>query len=303
MKIINYIVTVLGFDGGTPEFWGSLINKESVLLNTTVAGAGTAVAVFIGDKVGLDVGVVLAGSVLLFLEVVTGLWGSISKGIKFESKKFPRFGLKLFVWVALLYAFNALRLQYKDTSMIAHGAYDWVHVFIVGYIFMDYVGSIIENLGKITGKDYGRFLGAIRKKIGSIASSDVQNLEDYLIESEESLHIVDENGTIVWANPKELDFLGYDMEEYAGRSITEFHRDQDVISDMLERLLGGETLNNYSAYLKAKDGSVKRVLVNSSGHWKAGKFIHTRCFSRDASNLDLPEGSGYSYMKVGVTDK
>ncbi|MBL4656149.1 MAG: PAS domain-containing protein [Bacteroidia bacterium] len=121
----------------------------------------------------------------------------------------------------------------------------------------------------------------------------IEDLTEYLKNASESLHIVDSGGMIVWANNTELDFLGYSEEDYIGHSITEFHRDTDVINDILTRLLAGETLVNYSAYLIAKNGSIKRVLINSNGFWKDGKFIHTRCFSRDITELPMPEGTGY----------
>jgi signal transduction histidine kinase len=75
--------------------------------------------------------------------------------------------------------------------------------------------------------------------------------------------------------------LGYTREEYVGRSITDFHADQDVIGDILARLRAGEKLAEYPARLRCKDGSIKDVLIDSSVMWNDGKFIHTRCFTRD----------------------
>ena len=97
----------------------------------------------------------------------------------------------------------------------------------------------------------------------------------------ESLHIVDGNAMILWANEKELNGLGYSKDEYIGESIIDFHVDKIVINDMLTVLLGGGTLDNYPARVKGKDGSEKQVLINSSGYFNEdGTFSHTRCFSR-----------------------
>jgi hypothetical protein len=53
-----------------------------------------------------------------------------------------------------------------------------------------------------------------------------------------------------------------------------------VISDILQRLLGGESLYNYKARLLCKDGSTKSVLIASSGLFDdADSFVHTRCFT------------------------
>ncbi|MBL4656009.1 MAG: PAS domain-containing protein [Bacteroidia bacterium] len=126
----------------------------------------------------------------------------------------------------------------------------------------------------------------------NLISPVIEDLSDYLLNASESLHIVDGNGIILWANQTELDYLGYSEEEYIGHSITEFHQDLDVIHDILTRLLGGETIKNYSAYLIAKNGSIKRVLINSNGFWQDGEFIHTRCFSRDITKINIPESTG-----------
>jgi PAS domain S-box-containing protein len=37
------------------------------------------------------------------------------------------------------------------------------------------------------------------------------------------------------------------------------------------------------ASLRAKDGSIRRVLIDSSAYFSGGKFMHTRCFTRDIS--------------------
>lgn len=97
------------------------------------------------------------------------------------------------------------------------------------------------------------------------------------------VHLVDGRGTILWANETELKFLGYSMDEYIGKSITEFHVDQDVIERILGILTGGGMLNVYPARLRAKDGSTKHVLINSNVYREGGEFRHTRCFTSGIS--------------------
>ena len=103
------------------------------------------------------------------------------------------------------------------------------------------------------------------------------------------LHWVGADGTILWANQAELDLLGYAREEYIGRSITEFHADRDVINDILCRLTNKETLHNYEARLRCKDGSVRHVLINSNVMWEEDRFVHTRCFTRDITERKRAE--------------
>ena len=108
-----------------------------------------------------------------------------------------------------------------------------------------------------------------------------EELRDFLENAALGLHWVGPDGTILWANPAELDLLGYGAGEYIGHHIGEFHADSDVIDDILRRLTANETLHNYEARLRAKDGSIKHVLITSNVRWEDGRFIHTRCFTRD----------------------
>ncbi|WP_293098688.1 PAS domain S-box protein [Moorena sp. SIOASIH] len=108
-----------------------------------------------------------------------------------------------------------------------------------------------------------------------------QELLDFLENGCVGLHCVDSNGIILWANQAELDLLGYNAQEYIGHHIAEFYPEQEVIEDILARLTVKQTLKNYEARLLCKDGSIRHVLINSNVLWKNGKFVHTRCFTRD----------------------
>ena len=107
------------------------------------------------------------------------------------------------------------------------------------------------------------------------------DLRDFVEHAAIGLHWVGPDGVILWANQTELDLLGYTREEYFGQNITNFHADEPVIKDILDRLTGGETLLDYYARLRCKDGSIRQVLINSNTLFENGKFIHTRCFTRD----------------------
>jgi PAS domain S-box-containing protein len=126
---------------------------------------------------------------------------------------------------------------------------------------------------------------AERQRAEEVARQSEQDLRDFLQNAVEAIHLVGPDGIIIWANQAELDLLGYSREEYVGRHIAEFHVDGQVIEDMLARLTRNETLREFEARLRHKDGSIRHVLVNSNVHWRDGKFIHTRCFTRDVTEL------------------
>jgi PAS domain S-box-containing protein len=107
--------------------------------------------------------------------------------------------------------------------------------------------------------------------------------KDFLENAAVPMHWVAEDGTILWANKTECSLLGYSTEEYVGRSIAEFHADSEVVAAMLEALKQGETLENFPARLRCKNGSIKHVLINSNACIEDGELVYTRCFTRDVT--------------------
>jgi PAS domain S-box-containing protein len=120
-------------------------------------------------------------------------------------------------------------------------------------------------------------------------SRSEQELADFFENGAVSLHWVDPEGYLLRANQAELELLGYSREEYVGQHIAQFHVDPEVIEDILRRLSANETLRNYEARLRCKDGSIKHVLIDSNVFWENDQFIHTRCFTRDVSTLKQRE--------------
>ena len=108
-----------------------------------------------------------------------------------------------------------------------------------------------------------------------------ERLKDFVNNATTALHWVQADGTIEWANPAELTLLGYTAEEYIGHNIREFHADSGAIHDILCRLGANEEIHDYEAPLRAKDGSIKWVSISSNVLFEDGKFVHTRCFTRD----------------------
>jgi PAS domain S-box-containing protein len=99
------------------------------------------------------------------------------------------------------------------------------------------------------------------------------------------LHLVGPDGTVLRANKAELDLLGYSVEEYVGRPISDFHADEGTINEILRRLSAGEKLSRFPARLRAKDGSIKYVEITSSVNFRDGKFSNTRCFTTDVTEV------------------
>jgi PAS domain S-box-containing protein len=112
-------------------------------------------------------------------------------------------------------------------------------------------------------------------------------LRDFVENATVGMHWMGPDGTVLWVNQGELDLLGYPREEFVGHNIAEFHADQTVVSDMRARLLRGEALHEFEARLRGTDGSIRHVLIDSSALFEHGRFVHTRCFTRDITKQKL----------------
>ncbi|HZS04187.1 MAG TPA: PAS domain S-box protein [Blastocatellia bacterium] len=140
---------------------------------------------------------------------------------------------------------------------------------------------IFDNRGKLVG-----IIGisadiSERRRAEEAMRRSEASLRDFVENASVGLHWVGPDGIILWANQTEMDLLGYPHDEYIGHHIAEFHADRDTINDILARLARGETLCDYEARLRCRDGSIRDVLINSNVLREDGKFIHTRCFTRD----------------------
>lgn len=131
-------------------------------------------------------------------------------------------------------------------------------------------------------------LRELRHKEEQLRESE-QQFRDFVENASVGLHQIGPDGTILWANRAELEMLGYTREEYIGRRISDIHADRGVINDILLRLGRGEELHDYEARLRARDGSIRHVLISANIHTRDGRFINTRCFMRDITQRKQAE--------------
>ncbi|HLF71210.1 MAG TPA: ATP-binding protein [Dehalococcoidia bacterium] len=120
-------------------------------------------------------------------------------------------------------------------------------------------------------------------------SQSQQDLADFFESSPVPMHWVEAKGTIIWANSAELEMLGYDREDFVGRTVSYFHTDAAVAKEMLDRLRKGEDLHDFEARLRAKDGSTRDVEVSSNVYWRDGRFMHARCIIKDVTEVKQAE--------------
>ena len=137
---------------------------------------------------------------------------------------------------------------------------------------------LVETLATL-GSQIGQFME--RRRAEERLARRERELSDFFENAAIGLHWVGADGVILRVNQTELDLLGYEREEYVGRHIAEFHVERPAIDDLLCRLQANETIRDYEARLRCKDGSIRHVLISSNVLWEDGRFVHTRCFTRD----------------------
>jgi PAS domain S-box-containing protein len=97
------------------------------------------------------------------------------------------------------------------------------------------------------------------------------------------------DGTIQWANLAQLAMLGYSRMEYIGANAADFHADKSEGSDVIVRLARGETLRDYQTTLRARDGTLRTVLLNSNADVENGHVLRTRLFTQDITGRHCAE--------------
>jgi hypothetical protein len=161
----NYIVTNFGYHG-IEDFYTSTIHHNLTILTIPVA----LITAVIERLTGLQYLTLISFGLLVLMEFITGISASKIKNIPIESKRFSRFGLKLLVWVSLIFIINSVKNEYHGktdiTSLMAYALFSWLHGALYVYVNLEYLISVLENLEVISGSDPATSkLSLIKKKL------------------------------------------------------------------------------------------------------------------------------------------
>jgi len=166
-NFLNYIVFNFGFTN-IDEFYNSTIHYRLMVLTIPVSLLSSIIQMY----TGLHYLTLVSFAVLVLMEFLTGIYASKIKNIPIESRRFSRFGLKLLVWISLIFIVNSLKIEYSNkkdiTSLMAYGLFTWLHGALYVYINLEYLISVLENLETISGNDSATSkLTLIKNKISS----------------------------------------------------------------------------------------------------------------------------------------
>jgi PAS domain S-box-containing protein len=137
----------------------------------------------------------------------------------------------------------------------------------------------------------------LHRRVAEQQSCDValeasqQGISDFIENALIGMHWVDIEGNIVWVNQAELNMFGYDRSQYIGQPLINFHVDRAKLTDLLQRVSRDESIHNCEAQIYCKDGSICDVSIDAHAFFKDGKFIHTRCFTRNITDQKQAEAA------------
>lgn len=141
-----------------------------------------------------------------------------------------------------------------------------------------YLESGLENSGSIFGNE---------------------SLQSFIENSPVGIHSVNEEGVIVFANKAELELLGYQKAEYVGQPLKNFYHNKDLLEKHFLKLKSKGFLKNQQAKMICKDGSLKEVMFSCNFYSEGKKIIHSRCFTRDITEIKKSENLLHLLNRAG----
>lgn len=217
-NILNLIVSNFGFKNYN-DFLNSMIHFNLLKITIPIA----LISTMIENAFGLNFITIIAFILLLLVELTTGILASNKRGIKIESKKFGRFGFKLFVWLSIFFIVNALKNQYLDNRPI-YELYEWMHDGLVIYVSIEYLISILENFSYITGVKNKGLVYSIKKKVG-MASDEYS---DFFDDNYDLLCILGKDLYLKKINENWKNILGWSKKELFTNSILNYIHPDDI---------------------------------------------------------------------------
>jgi PAS domain S-box-containing protein len=119
---------------------------------------------------------------------------------------------------------------------------------------------------------------------------EAADLDDFVEHGTVGLHRLAVDGTVLWANRREYEPLGYQRDEYVGHDWREFHAEPNLVDEMLERLARGEQVHALETIMYERNGQPRHVLVSASARVdEQGRFRDTRGFTQDISQQKRAE--------------
>ena len=170
--MIGELLKSFGFKN-LSDFIDSTIYIKPLVISLPVAFASA----FVEEYLGMKWLTLLAFISLLIAEVVSGVVASMySKKEKFSSIRFGRFLFKAGFWITIFFIVHSLAMEY-ETGTVLHGLYDYLYDVIMLFVVQQYLFSLIENVGKISGNSNSLLIRLITSKVSNYVDIDGSDKE------------------------------------------------------------------------------------------------------------------------------
>lgn len=147
------------------EFLLSLCPSFKYDLQVPSFSIGAVLAV-LSEYLGFGPVIVVAMTVAVIVETISGVIASKKLGVPFESHRFSRCVIKVFIWLTLVYLANSFSLECASRSgwlnQIGVVFFDIIRLLVLAYFVVEYVVSILENLAVIDGKPKTQFIEGVQ---------------------------------------------------------------------------------------------------------------------------------------------
>lgn len=135
----------------------------------------SAIVAWFANLLGFTPLIVVAMFLAVIIESITGVKASRTQGLPFESWRFSRCVLKVCIWVALFFMFNAFRTDAEARSgllwALAVTIYTLMQITTMVYFVVEYATSIAENMAILDGKPKDAYVKGIREMFVNIIKS------------------------------------------------------------------------------------------------------------------------------------
>jgi phage-related holin len=163
MKLIDFIAKHGGFDS-TGHFIDSTFHPDSVPNIIAVSSVFASIGYIVEFLLGVQIPVTVVIILLFILELYTGIKASKKEGNKFESPKFRKGFIKLFIYMIMIGCAHWLAntVPVKPFFGFTFNVYEWLHYGFVNFVILELFISNIENFDRLGWKTFVPFLKKIK---------------------------------------------------------------------------------------------------------------------------------------------
>ena len=164
-KVIDFNLQGLGFSS-TGDLVQSTFRTNSKFIMKTTLILGT-LATFVDQYLGISPLAYLFFMILIFGEVITGILASNVKGIKIQSRKVMRMGIKMAVYTLLIGGLHQFSEGIEAPVMfgMSMNIYVWIYYCVLNMIILQLLVSVLENLSELGYEETSTIFKVIKQKL------------------------------------------------------------------------------------------------------------------------------------------